>query len=104
MNQHYLENYQLCSNYFWFYHIKNMIEQLRKYRIGGIALFDLITSMIGTVLLLLLARSIHHSQKPIRNYVLAGILLAVPLGIFVHVLIGKNTTLNYKLGLSDKPS
>lgn len=81
-----------------------MIEQLRKYRLGGIALFDLVTSMIGTVIILLIARHMKKSQLPIKNYIFAGILLAVPLGIFTHVIIGKNTTLNYKLGLSEKPN
>lgn len=79
------------------------IKQLRSHRVAGIALFDVITSMLGTVGVLLLARKYHHSHLPVKNYVFAGILLAIPLGVFIHVLLGTNTTLNYKLGLSDLP-
>lgn len=80
-----------------------MITELRSYRIGGIALFDVITSIIGTIAIMLVARRFHGNTQPVKNYVLAGLILAIPLGIFIHVIFGTKTTLNYRLGLSDKP-
>lgn len=76
---------------------------LRSYRIFGIALFDLILSIIGTILIMLLFWRIHYRTLPVLNFVIAGALLAIPIGIFSHVLIGQNTKLNYVLGLSEKP-
>jgi len=76
------------------------IKTLRSYRIYNIAMFDVIFGIIGTVLLLLLFK---EKGKSSTNYVIAGVLLTIPLGIFIHVLFKVNTELNYKLGLSDKP-
>jgi hypothetical protein len=79
------------------------ITQLRSYKIFGLAAFDLILSMIGTILLCLLFRHIHFKELPVQNFILAGILLAIPLGIFFHIIGGVNTKLNYTLGLSNSP-
>ncbi len=79
------------------------LTKLRSYRIFGIALFDLIIAIIGTILILLLARFKWFSNLSITPFVLAGILLTIPLGIFFHIIFGVNTTLNYRLRLSNKP-
>lgn len=74
---------------------------LRSFRIFGIALFDLVLSMVVMILIFLyMAPSPALNQI---NFIIVAILLTIPLGIVVHVLFGINTTLNYYLGLSDKP-
>lgn len=73
---------------------------LRSFRIFGIALFDLVLSMLIMILIF-----IYKAPSPLNqiNFIVAAIILTIPLGIVVHVLFGINTTLNYYLGLSDKP-
>lgn len=79
------------------------INDLRKHRIFGIAIFDLLMSMIGLTIILLLAKWKHFPNLPNTPFILAGILLAIPIGIVFHIIFGTNTTLNYRLKLSDKP-
>lgn len=79
------------------------LKEIRSHRIFGVAIFDLITALIGTVIILLIAKWKWFPHLKTVNFVLAGVLLAIPLGIFFHILIGRDTTLNYKLGLSNKP-
>jgi len=82
------------------------MEKLRSVRIFGIAVFDLTLAVAGTVIIMVLCRHFHKyngKKPPLINFIIAGILLAVPIGIFVHVLFGTDTTLNYRLGLSNKP-
>lgn len=76
------------------------IKTLRSYRLYNIAMFDVVFGIIGTVLLLLLFK---EKGKSNTNYIIAGVLLTIPMGIFVHILFRVNTELNYKLGLSGKP-
>lgn len=80
------------------------IKQLRSYRIFGIAMFDLIVAMLGLITLFLIAWKVHFQNLDWWKFALAGVLLAIPVGIFFHILFGTNTTLNYKLGLSNKPT
>jgi len=79
------------------------LKEIRSRRIFGIALFDLILAIVGAVLILLIAKWKWFPHLNTLNFVVAGILLAIPLGIFVHIIVGKDTTLNYKLGLSNEP-
>lgn len=81
----------------------SVLEKLRKPKIFGLALFDLIFGIIGTVILFLILRRIHFSTLDRKNFIIAAILLTIPLGIFTHVLFGTDTTLNSRLGLSYKP-
>jgi hypothetical protein len=78
------------------------ISSLRSYRIFGIALFDLISAMIGLVIIFLIAKHYHFPNLSSIPFILAGILLAIPVGITFHIIFGTNTSLNYKLGLSNK--
>lgn len=80
-----------------------MLKYLRSFRIFGIALFDLITAYLGTVLILLWARNHFFPDLPREHFVWLAILTFIPIGIVAHVLFGVNTTLNYRLGLSHKP-
>jgi len=79
------------------------IKTLRSFRIFGIALFDLGVSMIIMVLVFLLIQSLLYPKLNKINFIVAAILLTVPIGIVVHLLFNVNTTLNYYLGLSNIP-
>jgi hypothetical protein len=39
----------------------------------------------------------------IYNFLIAAIIVTIPISITLHVLFGVNTQLDYFLGLSDKP-
>lgn len=80
-----------------------MIEKLRSYKIFDIAMFDLILGMVGLILLFIFSQQKWFPELDIKSFVLAAILLTIPLGIIFHVLFGIDTALNYKLGLSKKP-
>ncbi len=77
------------------------IKKLRSYRVYDIAMFDVVFGIIGTILILLLFK---EKGKSTTNYIVAGALLTIPLGVFIHVLFKVDTQLNYKLGLSNRPS
>ena len=76
---------------------------IRKYRIFGIALFDLVLASVGMVIIFLFARSLHFPKLNPVVFIIAALLVTVPVGSVVHVLFGVNTQLNYDLGLSGKP-
>lgn len=71
----------------------SLIKQLRSYRISEMALFDIIASVIGMIWL--------SSYIDISK--LNAALLAIPIGVITHWVLGINTELNYKLGISNKP-
>lgn len=77
--------------------------EIRKYRIAGIALFDLVLGVIGTILLFVMLQKWHFPHMNVWYFVIAGILLTIPIGIVFHIIFGVNTTLNYRIGLSNKP-
>ena len=87
------------------------ITELRKAKIYiplpsgwvGLAIFDIVVSILGLVLIFIICWKIHFPKLNIINFIIAGILLAIPLGIIAHILFGVNTSLNYALGLSYKP-
>ena len=79
------------------------IQELRKYRILGLSIFDLTSSIIGMIILFLILWKWHFKKLKYSNFVIAASLLAIPFGIVIHIIFGVNTTLNYKLGLSYKP-
>ena len=81
----------------------SLISQLRKPKIFGLAIFDIVSSIIGLVLIFQVARRHYFPDLRPRYFCIAGTLLAIPLGIVVHILFGINTALNYKLNLSHKP-
>lgn len=70
------------------------LEELRSYRIQEIAIFDVIIAILAIEIILYLMQ-VHATGL--------SILLVFPLGIITHYILGIDTTLNYKLGLSDKP-
>ena len=71
----------------------DLIKKLRSPRIFGIAIFDLLQAIIITAYLF---------EKYGYDYRL-GALLSIPIGIIIHYVFNIKTTLNYYLGLSEKP-
>jgi hypothetical protein len=80
------------------------IAELRKHRIFNIALFDLILTVVGMVIIFKMIHNKYYPELELKNFVAAGILLALPISIFAHALFGVNTQLNYVLGLSNAPT
>lgn len=79
------------------------IKDLRSYKIFGMAIFDLSLSFIFIILLFMIAWKSHFKQLDWWKFLLAAILVTLPISITFHVLFGVNTKLNYELGLSKKP-
>ena len=80
------------------------LPTLRSYRIAGMALFDLVFAALGTVFLFLYFRGRFFPKLSKTKFIVAAVLLTVPIGIVFHVLFGVDTSLNYRLGLSNKPN
>jgi len=79
------------------------ITQLRSHRINGIALFDLLGSIVIMVVIFLWRWKTSYPNRDWRPFVVYGLLTAIPVGIVFHVIFGIDTKLNYTLGLSNKP-
>jgi NADH:ubiquinone oxidoreductase subunit 3 (subunit A) len=79
------------------------IQSLRSHKFYGIALFDLVTGMLGMVILFLVMWKIYFKNLEWWKFIIAGILLTIPVGIVFHIIFGVNTRLNYDFGLSGKP-
>lgn len=79
------------------------IQNIRKHRIFGIAIFDLVSGAIGMILLFLLAWKVHFPKLDWWKFLVAALLLTIPFGIIIHVFFGVNSKLNYDLGLSNNP-
>jgi hypothetical protein len=79
----------------------SLIKNLRSFRIYGIAVFDCVVSWVVLVALFLWKRKKNLS---VWKYILAAIVVMFPIAIATHIVFGVNTMLNYRLGLSDKPS
>ena len=80
-----------------------MLEKIRSYRIFGLAIFDLVLALIGMIAVFLWAHRTFFPTLPVQNFVIAAVLLTIPVGIFTHVLFGTSTALNHLLGLSTSP-
>jgi len=79
------------------------IQELRSHKIFGLAVFDLVLSFVGVILIFLLTWRIYFRNLDWWRFVIAAIVVTIPIGIVFHVLFGVNTQLNYQLGLSNKP-
>lgn len=80
-----------------------MSLEIRKYKIFGLSIFDIVLGIIGMIIIFLIMWKWHFSQLNHWNFVFAAILLTIPVGIVFHIIFGVNTTLNAYLGLSGKP-
>ena len=79
------------------------IKNLRSHKIFGLAIFDLAISFVFIITLFLTAWKIHFKNLDWWKFLIAALLVTIPIGITFHVLFGINTKLNYDLGLSNKP-
>lgn len=78
----------------------SVISDLRKYRIFGFAILDLLSALLGTWLIFYILIKILPSG--LSSLVIAS-LAFIPIGIVSHLLTKTPTTLNYKLGISQSP-
>ena len=76
---------------------------IRKYKLFSLSIFDIVSAVIGMILLFLVIWKLYFNQLNIWNFIIAAIILTIPVGIVFHIIFGINSTLNYKLGLSNKP-
>jgi len=76
---------------------------VRKYRIFGLAIFDIVMGAVGMIILFLLARARHYPTLNITPFVITAILVSIPVAITTHVLFGVNTKLNNMIGVSKTP-
>ena len=77
---------------------------MKRVRLFGISVFDLLAGVIGMVIIFLLAHHYHFKDMNAWPFVTAAILLTIPLGIIFHVIFGVNTKINSVLGLSHAPN
>jgi hypothetical protein len=75
------------------------IASLRRYKILGLAAFDLISGIIGMVALFLLSKWYYGNKAPWWNYAISALIVTIPIGIAIHVLFGVSTALNRYIGL-----
>lgn len=69
-----------------------IIDFLRQFRVGGFALFDFTTAFLGVFLLApLLSKLFRKLGLEIPK--LSWLFFTLPIGIIVHILIGKRTPL-----------
>ena len=79
------------------------IEDLRSNKIFGLSIFDLSISFIAIIILFMLSWRVHFKKLDWWKFLIAAIIVTIPISITFHVLFGVNTKLNYKLGLSNNP-
>jgi hypothetical protein len=80
------------------------IQQLRKYRIYGITLFDFILAFIVLSVLFLIAWRYHFPKLHWWVFVLAAAYAVFPVTMIAYIFFGINTESNYMIGLCHKPS
>jgi hypothetical protein len=83
--------------------MSSTITKLRSHRIFNIAMFDVIMSIIGIIIIIAYAQKHYRGSYNWKSSIIGGAICAIPLGIFIHSLAGTKTMLNYYLGLSDLP-
>jgi hypothetical protein len=73
----------------------SIVASLRSVRVFEVAVFDVVASVYLCGLL---------NERYGNGSFKQGAWAAIPIGIAAHWLFGVNTTLNYRLGLSDPPA
>ena len=72
------------------------IQSIRKHKIFGLSIFDIVTSFAIMIIVFTMAWKTHFQKLKLRNFIIAALILAIT----IHIIFGINTKLNYKLGLS----
>jgi hypothetical protein len=83
--------------------IMNIIDTLRKPKLLDIALFDVTGTYIGAYLLWLLINNYNSQFTNGWIWTFLIFIILVIIGIFLHIITGTKTKLNYYMGLSDDP-
>ena len=81
----------------------SVITKLRSHRLFDIALFDVIGSILGIMIIIAIAQNHFRGSYHWKESLIAGLICALPLGIFFHAITGTNSMLNYILNLSEMP-
>ena len=76
-----------------------MLTYLRSFRIFQIAIFDVVMTLIG---LLIILRFLKPNQ-PEEFYIAWVTVTALPISVISHLIVNQPTMLNYYLGLSHHP-
>ena len=63
------------------------------------AIFDLVLSMVGVAILMVVSARLHRVSQPLWHYALVGVAVTIPVAIVVHVLVGQSTALTRYIGL-----
>ena len=79
------------------------IEELRSHKIFGLAIFDLVVSFTVIIVIFLVAWRYHFGSLDWWKFIIAAVVVTLPISVTFHVLFGVNTRLNYELGLSNSP-
>jgi hypothetical protein len=80
------------------------MNQIRKYKIFGLAIFDLVSAILGMISIFIIIRTVRFPKLELWKFIIWAIIVTIPVGIVFHILLGVNTQLNYNLGLSYKPN
>ena len=81
----------------------SLIESLRTPKLFDIALFDVVGTYAAAYLTWLI---LHHYHKELTNGWIWSFLIFIVfviIGIFLHIMTGTKTKLNYYMGLSEDP-
>jgi NhaP-type Na+/H+ or K+/H+ antiporter len=76
------------------------IQSIRKHKIFGLSIFDIVTSFAIMIIVFTMAWKTHFQKLKLKNFIIAALILSIPVAITIHIIFGINTKLNYKLGLS----
>lgn len=77
-----------------------VINSLRSFRIGGIALFDVLATIVSSFVL---SAFIFDGRKKIMMATMIISILLIIMAIPIHYFLGVKTMLNYYIGLSERP-
>jgi hypothetical protein len=76
---------------------------MKRIYVFGVSVLDLGVSLIAMLAIFAMAWRWHFRDLALWPFMVAAVLLTIPVGILFHVLFGVNTQINWKLGLSYQP-
>ena len=76
---------------------------MKRVHLFGISIFDLLAAVVGMLVIFIVARYYHFKDMNLAPFIIAAVLLTIPVGIVFHVMFGVNTRINFLLGLSHAP-
>ena len=70
--------------------MSSTITKLRSYRVFNIAMFDIVMSIIGIILIIAFSQKYYRGIYNWKYSIYAGTICAVPLGILIHFMMKIN--------------